>query len=867
MLRATRVGTVGFVLLLTLSSLSLGGPHAPLAGVAPAPVRLSAPAAELAQPGGAWPTYLHDVERTGANPAERTLAPTNASELAIAWKVATNGSDFGSPTIVNGTVYAGSWDGYEYALNASTGHILWKADLGTDPYCSWGNPMGVAGNAAVWNGSVLVGGGNDYWYALNATDGSTEWKVKVSDITAGYYNWASPLLIGGYEYIGVASCIDSPLVQGRLLMVNLTGNHSVVHQFDFVPTGQLGATVWTTPAYDPATGEVWVATGNDDGSTAQHLAESIVALAANNLSLVGHWQVPGVSGQDSDFGSGPTLFEDSTGRALVGATNKNGNFYALNRSNVSLASSWKPVWHLATGGGFSPAAFGGGDLFLAGGAVSAPGYYPASVRAVDPRNGSTLWTAGANGTIYGGLAYANGLVFAGASSQLLVLDASSGAVVATITVPGSTRGQVIEGAPSVAQGRVFFETGNDGTAGYLVAAGIPFGLTGNASRTALAGIPVGFTATPAGGMTPYAFSWEFGDGSGSAARTPSHAFPTAGAYNVSLTVSDAAGSSAALNWTVSVTEPVAPTASISASATTGSVPWNVVLTGNASGGAGPPYTYNWSFGDGTPNATSASVAHEYVSAGIYEVALTVRDALGVSGAAALELVAASHFTVGISDNVSRGPAPLTVAFAAQPSGGLAPFTFAWSSGTGGATATGPTATFTYPSVGNFTVRLDATDGEGYFGSATATVEVFAPPSPLAGGILVDATAQDCAAGGWDVNLSAVASGGAPPYTYAWSFGDLSPTAAGSNVTHLYTSSGTYSVQLAVTDAGGGTNTTGLPITVAPLSCPPRTTVPPSTTAGHGTGIAWWEIGAAAAVAVTVVGVGVWWWGRRSRPRR
>ncbi len=87
--------------------------------------------------------------------------------------------------MVAGTVYVGSWDGYEYALDAVTGTLKWKTYLGITsvPIC---NPpqAGITSTATVLNGVVYVGGGDSYWYALNATTGHVLWKVYTGDNSA-----------------------------------------------------------------------------------------------------------------------------------------------------------------------------------------------------------------------------------------------------------------------------------------------------------------------------------------------------------------------------------------------------------------------------------------------------------------------------------------------------------------------------------------------------------------------------------------------------------------------------------------------------------------------------------------------------------
>src|SRR5690349_2898587 len=78
---------------------------------------------------GDWPTFLHDPQRTAAG-ADTLISTSNASQLGLKWAFQTGGPIAASPTIVGNTVYVGSWDGYEYALNATTGSLIWKTFLG-----------------------------------------------------------------------------------------------------------------------------------------------------------------------------------------------------------------------------------------------------------------------------------------------------------------------------------------------------------------------------------------------------------------------------------------------------------------------------------------------------------------------------------------------------------------------------------------------------------------------------------------------------------------------------------------------------------------------------------------------------------------
>ena len=404
-----------------------------------------------------WPTYMHDQARSSAS-ADTAISPSNAANLVKAWAFKTGGGVAASPTVVGGVVYVGSWDGYEYALDAATGALKWKTYLGVTNYgnssCPYPTSAGITSSATVQNGVVYVGGGDSYWYALNASNGDVLWRVFIGDNSAsgGYYNWSSPLLYNGSAYIGVASLSDCPLVPGQLLRVDLN-THKVVGTWNAVPAGQVGGGVWTSPTVDPATNTVYVTTGTQT-SPSELYAQAFVALDATTLAVKGSWQIPSAQQvSDGDWGTTPNLLPGG----LVAAANKNGILYAFQRSNISAG----PVWQqrIANGGSdptagdgtASSGAVGGGEYFEAGGTVTiGNATYNGSVSALNPATGAVLWTHPTQRPVIPALAYVNGLVLAGAGSDLLALNASSGQQLFDYSTAGS-----IYSPPSVSGGRIY----------------------------------------------------------------------------------------------------------------------------------------------------------------------------------------------------------------------------------------------------------------------------------------------------------------------------------------------------------------------------------------------------------------------------
>ena len=355
--------------------------------------------------GDDWPTFLHDPARSAAS-ADTGLTTANAGQLRQAFAAKLGGPIVSSPAIVNGTIYVGAWDGFEYALDANTGAVKWKANLGmtTDPPC---HPptIGVTSGAAVVNGVVYVGGGDSFWYALNAANGAVLWKVFTGDNTqaGAHYNWSSPLISGNFAYIGIASNCDNPLVQGQVMKVDLT-THLQVGLTKLVDDGQVGGGVWTSPTIDTATNTIYVTTGTIN-LFSQKYAQAIVAIDAATMAIKDAYQIPfSEAVSDSDWGNTPTLTVDSTGRKLVSATNKNGILYTFDRANLHQGPVWK--YQVAYGGdcptcgdgSISSAAFANGTLYQAAGSTTITGNgHKGSVRAFNPGTGAVLWQHGTAG--------------------------------------------------------------------------------------------------------------------------------------------------------------------------------------------------------------------------------------------------------------------------------------------------------------------------------------------------------------------------------------------------------------------------------------------------------------------------------------
>ena len=113
-----------------------------------------------------WPQFHYNLAHSGCNPYESILGPDNVRNLVLDWKYITFGGINSSPAVANGRVYVASV--YVYALNASTGALMWSYSVVSDSSPAVANGVVYVGIENAHTGSVL---------ALNAGTGALIWSM------------------------------------------------------------------------------------------------------------------------------------------------------------------------------------------------------------------------------------------------------------------------------------------------------------------------------------------------------------------------------------------------------------------------------------------------------------------------------------------------------------------------------------------------------------------------------------------------------------------------------------------------------------------------------------------------------------------
>jgi len=144
-----------------------------------------------------------------------------------------------------------------------------------------------------------------------------------------------------------------------------------------------------------------------------------------------------------------------------------------------------------------------------------------------------------------------------------------------------------------------------------------------------------FTATPTTGKVPLTVNftdtsdaspskwyWDFGDGTNSTDKNPSHTYAYAGTYNVSLRAWNDLGSDTMEKTDfVTVRNPAPPVANFTGTPASGTAPFSVIFNDTSTN---TPASWFWTFGDDT-NATIQNPVHTYAAPGNYSVSLNVTN--------------------------------------------------------------------------------------------------------------------------------------------------------------------------------------------------------------------------------------------------
>jgi len=347
----------------------------------------------------------------------------------------------------NGTLYAGTNDGYLLAVNSNDGAVKWKFSAENIETRS----RHLFSEVLVKDDKLYVGSADKMVYCLNAIDGNLNWKYQVDDWVR-----SKPIFVDGYLYVATLSgsmyAINDNSTSPQLIWQNKVADHGFTSNIKGSTHGIIGISQnLMLFSVSPKTGKLQWRHGLMDGMFSDGIFYSSEELGGQQSSPVVVDGVLFIGGTDGfvnaiDAESGQEIWRFETdgvmassptvafGKVFFGeAYNAKGTYYALD------IETGKPVWTSAAYGNvWVNATFDDNNIYFG----NMDGYF----FAVNPNNGETLWkynTAkdtplenpannqkhkhGYPPGVYCNPVYKNGVVFTGSwAGYYLAIDAISG---------------------------------------------------------------------------------------------------------------------------------------------------------------------------------------------------------------------------------------------------------------------------------------------------------------------------------------------------------------------------------------------------------------------------------------------------------
>ena len=294
----------------------------------------------------------------------------------------------------------------------------------------------------------------------------------------------------------------------------------------------------------------------------------------------------------------------------------------------------------------------------------------------------------------------------------------------------------------------------------------------------------------------YAFVWDFGNGNTSIANNPTHFYNVAGNYNASLTVTGPGGCVAVKTKPIRIS---GPRGSFNYAPLEGCSP----LTVNFRATTLARSSFVWDFNDGTTVASTDSIiSHTYTLPGIYVPKMILRDVGGCSVAIiGLDTIRVNGVMAKFSTDTLTRCNSGSIQFINETISNQAIDTYLWNFGDG-TTSTQQSPQHFYAGLGNYTVSLRVT-------TVTGCVDDFVLATPIRVMAAPIVTAAISANGCVPVNMSFSGNflgGDSSAISWKWTTNNGNAFMGKNPLPVPYTTAGSYSYQLLVTNSFGCSDT-------------------------------------------------------------
>jgi outer membrane protein assembly factor BamB len=268
-------------------------------------------------PPGNWTTYHLNNARTGFEPV------SNFTSVTKGWtSAALDGAIYAEPLIYGNAVFAATENNTVYSVDAQTGAVLWRTNLGTPVpgsalQCGDIDPSGITGTPVIdpSTGTLFVVAFSHLHHFLYGLDISTGTVVsnRSADppgfVVTAQQQRSALSLANGMVYVPYGG-LDGDCGEYHGWVVGLAANGTGGVDVYQVPTGREGGIWGTSGAAVSSSGVLYVATGNGASSSAFDHGDSVISLSPTlteeGFFAPSNWAQ--LNQNDADLGSaGPSI--------------------------------------------------------------------------------------------------------------------------------------------------------------------------------------------------------------------------------------------------------------------------------------------------------------------------------------------------------------------------------------------------------------------------------------------------------------------------------------------------------------------------------------------------------------------------------
>ena len=284
----------------------------------------------------------------------KQINKTNVNQLKLRWvyQLRKTGIFESSPIVVDGMMYVTEPPTTVTALDVRTGRPVWRwsADLPKDLLTIGLFPTNRG--VAILGDTVYVATIDAHLVALDAKTGNMRWRVEVGDNKKAVAITQAPMAINGKIVVGMGGGEGG--LRGYIDAYDAKDGHRLWRLYTIPTTGEPGvetwegdsykrggATTWNTGAYDPELNTLYWGTGNPapdwngDARKGDNLYScSLLAIDADTGKLKWYFQFSPHETHDWDASEPPILFDatiDGKKRKIVAQADRNAFYYVLDR--------------------------------------------------------------------------------------------------------------------------------------------------------------------------------------------------------------------------------------------------------------------------------------------------------------------------------------------------------------------------------------------------------------------------------------------------------------------------------------------------------------------------------------------------------